>query len=418
MKVLVIGSGAREHAILWKLAQSPKVRQLFAAPGNAGTGSLATNLPIAAADLDALSWAAHEHGIDLTVVGPEAPLAAGIVDRFRKLGLWVFGPTRAAARIEASKVFAKELMERHGIPTARGRVFDSYDAARRYIQAQELPLVVKADGLAAGKGVTVAPTCQEAFQALDDCMVRRVFGSAGDRVIVEECLRGREVSVFAFTDGTTLSSLAAACDYKRAYDNDRGPNTGGMGSYSPPEFWTPQLAEEVRERILQPTLQALAAEGSPYTGVLYAGLMLTGDGPRVLEFNCRLGDPEAQVILPRLETDLIDIIQAVLQGNLASVDVRWEDNACVGVVVASEGYPGEHRKGLPISGLDGLGDGSLVFHAGTASTGDSVITTGGRVLTVMGLGRDLAQARQRAYSAVEHIAFPGAFCRRDIAAVD
>ena len=416
MRLLVVGGGAREHAIAWKLAQSPRVDELLVAPGNAGTATLATNLPIDATDIPALLEAAREHRVDLTVVGPEAPLAAGIVDRFQAAQQRIFGPTQRAARIEVSKVFAKELMWRRGIPTADGQVFTSHQEAVAHVRSRELPLVVKAEGLAAGKGVTVAHTPEEALEAIDACMVKRVFGQAGERVIIEECLQGREVSVFAFTDGRHLSPVIAACDYKRAFDGDGGPNTGGMGSYSPPEFWTPSLAQDIEERILRPTLDALAEEGTLFSGVLYGGLMMTPQGPKVLEFNCRLGDPEAQVILPLLETDLVDMLEAVLSGSVGVLDIRWRDQACVGATMAPQGYPGAYRKGLPISGLNDVASDVLVFHAGTAVADGALVTAGGRVLTVVGTGATLEEAREKAYDAIERITFEGAFYRKDIAA--
>ncbi|MFH1085101.1 MAG: phosphoribosylamine--glycine ligase, partial [Chloroflexota bacterium] len=385
------------------------------APGNAGTAAISENLPVSATDIEGLARTAKEKGVELTVVGPEAPLAAGIVDRFQELGLPAFGPSRAAARIEASKAFAHDLMERHGIPCASGRVFTTYAEARSYLEQAPLPIVVKADGLAAGKGVTVAASREEALRALHDCMVARVFGPSGDVVVIEECLIGREVSVFAFTDGVHISPLVAACDYKRIGDGDRGPNTGGMGSYSPPEFWTPALAAEAMERIMRPTVRALAAEGCPYRGVLYGGLMLTEDGLKSLEFNCRLGDPETQVVLPRLETDLVEIVLATLEGRLDRLTIRWRDEACVGVVLASPGYPGDYPKGLPIEGLDCVGRDALVFHAGTRIENGRVVTDGGRVLTVAALGRDMASARQTAYEGVARIGFQGAQHRKDIA---
>ncbi|MBI4337296.1 MAG: phosphoribosylamine--glycine ligase [Chloroflexi bacterium] len=416
MNILVVGSGAREHAIAWKLRQSPQVGQLYVAPGNAGTAAIATNLDVPATHIEKLAEAARSHHVDLTVVGPEAPLAAGIVDRFRAQGLPVFGPTQAAARIESSKVFAKELMRKHGIPTAEARVFSSYDEAKRYVQAAPLPLVVKADGLAAGKGVTVCQDHQQALKSLHDAMVARVFGAAGDRVLVEECLAGREVSIFAFTDGIHLSPLVAACDYKRLLDGDRGPNTGGMGSYSPPEFWTDPLSAEVRRAIMEPTVRAMAAEGCPYQGVLYAGLMLTPQGPKVLEFNCRLGDPETQAVLPRLRSDLLGVILSVVNGGLQNAAVEWRQDACVGVVLASGGYPGEYRRGLPIRGLEGVDSDILAFHAGTRSDPAlGVITDGGRVLTLAALGSSLKDARHRVYANIGRVHFDGVQYRHDIA---
>lgn len=420
MRVLIVGNGAREHAIAWKVRQSPQVSDLFVAPGNAGTAALGTNLPVAATDIEGVARAATQRGADLVIIGPEAPLAEGLADRLRVEGLAVLGPSKTAARLEASKIFAKELMRANGVPTARFEAFDSLSAALAHVERRSPPMVVKADGLAAGKGVTVAATRDEAAKAVRACLEEGVFGEAGRRILIEDCLAGREVSVFAFTDGEALSPLVAACDYKRAYDGDRGPNTGGMGSYSPPEFWGSSLAEEVQSRILEPTLRALARAGTPYQGVLYAGLMLTKDGPQVLEFNCRLGDPETQVILPLLETDLVEVAEAVVEARLARQEVAWSGEVCVGVVVASEGYPGSYRKGLPIGGLREVGEaGALVFHAGTRLAGEEgepqVLTDGGRVLTVVGRGPTLTQARQRAYAAVRHVTFEGAFYRKDIA---
>ncbi len=418
MNALVVGGGAREHAIAWKLRQSPLVKELYVAPGNAGTAAIATNLPIADSDLEGLARAARQNGVDLTVVGPEAPLAMGIVDHFQAAGLAIFGPTQAAARIESSKVFAKELMLKYGVPTGSAEVFDSYEDAERYVRRRSPPLVVKADGLAAGKGVTVADTRQAALNALRECMVDRVFGPSGDRVLVEECLRGREVSVFAFVDGDTVSPLVAACDYKRAHDGDRGPNTGGMGAYSPPEFWNADLERKVMDTIMEPVARALAMEGCPYRGVLYGGLILTDDGPKIIEFNCRLGDPEAQALLPRLSSDLAKILVAVVDGRLSETTIEWSSDACVGVAVASGGYPAGYETGFPISGLSQAGETAQVFHAATrlADDGAGAVTSGGRVLTVVGKGSSLAEARERAYNSVENISFAGGFYRRDIAA--
>ncbi|MBI2303357.1 MAG: phosphoribosylamine--glycine ligase [Chloroflexi bacterium] len=419
MNILVIGSGAREHALAWKLRQSPQVSQLFVAPGNAGTAAIATNLPLSTSDLPALASAAQEHKIDLAVVGPEAPLAAGIVDLFQEQGIPVFGPTQAATRIESSKVFAKELMLKYNIPCARGEVFDSYPEARAYLQKHPLPVVVKADGLAAGKGVTVANTKEEALEALSSAMERRAFGTAGDRVIIEECLIGREVSLLAFADGETVAPMVPACDYKRALDADQGPNTGGMGGYSPPRFFHKNLAMEVQERILVPAVRALAREGSPYRGVLYAGLMVTKDGPQVLEFNARFGDPETQVILPRLKTDLVEILVAVVEGKLHGVKIGWHEEACVGVVMASGGYPASYETGHPISGLDTVDEDTMVFHAGTKiDPSGQVVTDGGRVLTVAALGQTISQARKKVYANVPRIHFPRCHYRGDIAALE
>ncbi len=416
MKVLVVGSGGREHALAWKLKQSPKVSGVFIAPGNAGTDTVGTNLPIAATDVPALAAAAQQYRISLTVVGPEAPLAAGIVDHFEGMGLPVFGPSKAASQLESSKAFAKSLMRRYGIPCALGASFDCHAAAMDFVKSQPAPLVIKADGLAAGKGVVVAGTKEVALQALDDFMVRRTLGEAGKTVTIEECLDGREVSLLAITDGTTVLAMAPACDYKRAYDCDQGPNTGGMGSYSPPDFFTAGNIEEVRQAILEPAIQAMRFEGMPYKGVLYAGLMLTVDGIKVLEFNVRFGDPETQVILPRLETDLLDVMLATVEGSLDRVDLKWSRDSCVGVVLASGGYPGSHKTGLPISGFDKLNDGITVFHAGTGKQDGNIVTSGGRVMVVTAMAGSLDDARARVYSNLPRINFDGCHYRRDIAA--
>ena len=419
MNILIVGSGAREHAIAWKLSNNPRVDSLYIVPGNAGTASIGSNLPGSAEDLEGLAQLAQAHGIGLTVVGPEVPLAKGIVDLFTESGLAIFGPTKGAARIESSKAFARELMGKYGVPSPGFRVFHTYDEARSFLSSHERPVVVKADGLAAGKGAMVCEGKEEAMDALDACMNARAFGTAGDTVVVEEYLEGREVSVFGFSDGEYLSPLAAACDYKRALDGDGGPNSGGMGSYSPPEFWTAQLQDSVRGEIMAPVLRALREEGTPYRGVLYAGLMVTAEGPKVLEFNCRLGDPETQVILPLLQTDLVEVMLASINGGLDKLEVQWSGGACVGVVVASGGYPEQYSRGLPISGLEDLDADVEVFHAGTQLAGEGggkrVLTDGGRVLTVVGRGPTLAEARARAYNNVERIRFQDAHYRRDIA---
>ncbi len=415
MKVMVIGSGAREHTLVWNIRQSPRVKEIFAAPGNAGTAGIARNLDVAAAALEALAAAAAEHRIDLTLVGPEAPLAAGIVDLFQKRGLRVFGPTKAAAQIEASKVFSRNIMQKYDIPCARGEVFSGYSQARDYVNSLTAPVVIKADGLAAGKGVTVAATKEQALEALSDAMEKKTLGEAGNRVIVEECLVGKEVSLLAFTDGRSVSPMVPACDYKRVFDNDQGPNTGGMGGYSPPGFFSPEMASQAMRTVLEPAVRAMASEGTPYQGVLYAGLMITASGIKVLEFNARFGDPETQVMLPRLKTDLVDIMLAVTDGQLGRMKIEWSRDPCVGVVMASGGYPGQYRTGFPISGLDRLEEGIMVFHAGTAIKG-GVVTSGGRVLTVAASGRSIAEARSRIYANIPRIQFEGAHYRRDIAA--
>lgn len=400
----------------WKLLQSPRVDDLFVAPGNGGTGRIATNIPLRVVDIPQLLQRVRDEGIALSLVGPEAALATGIVDEFSAAGLSILGPSKSAAEIESSKAFAKEFMGRHDIPCAESMVFDSYQEARRFLEHRSPPIVVKADGLAAGKGVTVAGSLAQAVAALEGCMREGVFGDAGKRVVIEEFMEGRELSVFAFTDGVSLSTLVAACDYKRVCDGDRGPNTGGMGAYSPPEFWSTELETEALQRIFLPTVQGLADEGRIYRGVLYGGLMLTTQGLKVVEFNARLGDPEAQVILPRLETDLVDIAEATVAGELSSVPVHWNDQACVGVVMASGGYPDSFTTGHRVYGIDAPNEKTLIFHAGTEAGGDGeIITSGGRVLTVVGRGPGLAEARGRAYETATGVQFGNAYYRRDIA---
>ena len=422
MNVLIVGGGGREHALAWKLGQSERVSRIYCAPGNAGTSTLGTNLPIKATELDALARAAREHQIDLTVAGPETPLAEGIVDLFQEKGLPIFGPSKTAAAIESSKVFSKRLMLKHGIPTAAAEIFASYEEAHKYIAFREPPMVVKADGLAAGKGVVVARTRQQALEALYDIMVKRAFGAAGDQVLIEECLTGREASLLAFTDGHTVVPMAPACDYKPVYDGDQGPNTGGMGGYSPPEFLDDGLVKEITHRVLIPAVTAMAMEGRPYKGVIYAGLMITAEGPRVIEFNCRFGDPEAQVILPRLKGDLLGVMLAVVNGGLDKLSVRWSDEAYVGTVMASGGYPGAYSTGFPISGLEDVDSDILVFHAGTRQEHDEssgrqrVVTDGGRVLEVVAGGSSLAEAREKVYRNISRIKFEGCHYRTDIAA--
>jgi phosphoribosylamine--glycine ligase len=415
VNVMVIGNGAREHALVWMLKQSPKAGKIYVAPGNAGTAAIAENVDIPAGDIEALAKAAQKYQIDLTVVGPEAPLASGVVDLFQKLRLPVFGPTKAAAQIESSKVFSKNLMQKYGIPCAQGMIFSSYSEARDYVQSQPAPLVIKADGLAAGKGVVVATSKKQALEALSDVMGKKSLGNAGDRVIVEECLSGKEVSLLAFTDGKTVCPLVPACDYKRVFDSDRGPNTGGMGSYSPPGFFDQSQVEEAQRTVLEPAVQAMASEGMPYKGVLYAGLMVTPDGIKVLEFNARFGDPETQAIIPRLNTDLVDIMLAVIERKLNKMKIEWSNEACVGVVMASGGYPGKYKTGFPITGLDKLDRDILVFHAGT-TVKEGAVTNGGRVLTVAAKGKTLTDARARVYANIPRIHFEGCHYRRDIAA--
>ena len=418
MNVLVVGNGAREHAIAWKLSQSPSVGRIYVAPGNAGTHSIATNVPIGAEDIAALIDFTSDNAIDLTVVGPEAPLAAGIVDSFTASGLLAFGPTQAAARIEGSKSFAKTLMADCYIPTAASETFTDFEEASAYLDTCPIPIVVKADGLAAGKGVTVAQTREDARAALRESMLDRQFGDAGDCMVIEEFMEGQEVSVFAFADGEYVSPMVAACDYKRVGDGDTGPNTGGMGSFSPPlpHHWNADMEALVRTRIMEPVTKALAEIGSPYRGVLYLGMMLTEEGPKVVEFNCRFGDPETQVILPRLKSDLAEILHATAHGELEDVRIEWDDRACVGVVAASGGYPASYATGYPISGITDVDYDVTVFHAGTKRVDDSTLTDGGRVLTVSALADTLDHARIRAYESIKRISFKDGFYRSDIAA--
>ncbi|MGI6547636.1 MAG: phosphoribosylamine--glycine ligase [Bacillota bacterium] len=418
MRVLVVGGGGREDALAWKIAQSPLLDKLYCAPGNAGISRWAQCLPIRADDVAGLLDFARRERIDLTVVGPEAPLVLGLADRFREHGLAVFGPSAAAAAIEGSKAYAKDLMRRCGVPTADYRVFHHPADARDYLAKGRGPAVVKADGLAAGKGVVVAPDRETAIQAVEEIMTRGVFGQAGRAVVVEEYLQGEEVSLLALTDGETILPLVSAQDHKRVFDGDQGPNTGGMGAYSPAPCYTTDLAAMAEAQVLRPILQGLAGDGRPYQGVLYAGLMLTEDGPRVLEFNCRFGDPETQAVLPRLRSDLLETLWAVTQGELDRVQLQWDERSAVCVVLAAPGYPGDYPQGLPITGLDeaaGMADVQL-FYAGTACENGKIVTAGGRVLGVTALGDNITAAVQRVYQAVEQISFPGVHYRRDIAA--
>ena len=419
MKVLLIGSGAREHAIAWKLRQKIDKEDLYIAPGNPGTAELGTNLAISVDDLDGLLRAAVDNRIDFTIVGPEGPLEKGVVDVFTGMGHLIFGPTKAAARVETSKAFAKELMFRYHIPTAEATVHGDSDSAKVAISSTNLPVVIKADGLAAGKGVVVCHTQEDAFQVVDDYLESKTLGEAGATVLVEKFLDGHEVSVFGFTDGRNISRLVAACDYKRLGDGDVGPNTGGMGSYSPPSYWDYYLEKAVRESIMVPMVNALRESGSEYRGILYAGLMLTDTGPQVVEFNCRFGDPETQVLMPRMESDLLPIMLACANGDIAGVDVVWTSDAAVGVVLASEGYPGNYTVGHPIGREDALDETTLVLHAGTGLRSsnlgaDELVTSGGRVMTIVGRSHDLPSARVLAYKAVEQIAFSGKQYRKDI----
>ncbi len=417
MKVLLVGSGGREHVLAWKLRGSPFLAKLYAAPGNAGMTELAECVPIAAEDIEGMVRFAREKEIDLTVVGPEAPLVAGMVDRFQKEGRKIFGPSKAAAEIEGSKIFAKGLMVRAGVPTADYKIFDRAAEAKHYLIESEPPFVIKADGLAAGKGVVLSDSCEAAVEIVTQFMEKETLGEAGRRVLIEERLEGEELSILVLTDGENLIPLSSAQDHKRVFDRDRGPNTGGMGAYSPSPFLSEADFHKVFDQTIRPTLQTLAREGKPYRGVLYAGLMLTKNGPYVLEYNCRFGDPETQAILPRLKSDLLPLFLEVAEGRLPAARLEWDDRYALNVVIASGGYPGRYEKGFVISGLEKFSgkDDPFIFHAGTArNEKGEVVTTGGRVLSVTALGETLKAAQEKAYQAVYQIRFEGAHFRKDI----
>jgi len=415
MKLLVVGSGGREHALAWKLANSPKVQKVFVAPGNGGTAIEPGVENVAITEIPALIDFARREGIHLTVVGPEAPLAAGIVDDFRDAGLRIFGPTRAAAQLESSKDFAKQFMVRHGIPTARYATFENTEEAKAYVERNGTPIVVKADGLAAGKGVVVAATAAEANAAIDAFVSDRKLGTAGARVVIEECLEGEEASFMVMADGTHVLALATSQDHKRLLDGDAGPNTGGMGAYSPAPVVTPEVHARVMREIIRPAVRGMASDGSPYVGFLYAGLMIDRAGtPRTLEFNCRMGDPETQPILLRMKSDLRELIEQALAGTLDRTEVQWDRRFALGVVLAARGYPESPRKGDAIEGLPRATDDCRVFHAGTKLQDKVLLTDGGRVMCVTALGDSLRAARQRSYEAIESIRFDGMQYRRDI----
>ena len=415
MNVLVVGSGAREHALTWKVLQSPLSKAVFCAPGNAATGAIAINAPMAATDVDGIVRFVHEREIDLTIIGPEAAVAAGVADRLTSVGRLVFGPTAGAGRIESSKVFAKTLMHKLGVPTPAFQVFKEPSAAKAYVQKEDRPFVVKADGLAKGKGSIVPRDVAETLEAIDTFMLSRTVGSAADEVLLEERIEGHEVSLLALIDGERVVPMVPACDYKRALDDDRGPNTGGMGGYSPPGFFTEADVSSVVATVFKPVVDELRARGTPYRGCLYAGLMIGPNGIQVLEFNARFGDPEAQVILPRLSGDALPAFQSAAAGKLDSDPFRWSDRASVGVVLASRGYPGNYQSGHRIDGLSTLERDVFAFHGGTIAGPDGYRTAGGRVLTLVGLGDTLAEARDRVYRSAERVHFEGMRYRRDIA---
>lgn len=415
MKILVIGGGGREHTLIWKLAQSPKVTKLYCAPGNGGIAALAECVPIEAMDIPGVLDFLNRTPVDLTVVAPDDPLAMGMIDALTAAGHRAFGPDKKAARIEASKLFAKELMQKYTIPAAGYAAFDALEPALQYLITQACPIVVKADGLALGKGVIIAQTHEEAADAVRAMLVDKVFGPAGERVLIEEFLTGPEVSLLAFTDGKTIVPMVSSQDHKRVFDGDLGPNTGGMGTFSPAPQYTPKVAGYVEAHILKPTIEAMAGEGCPFRGVLYFGLMLTTDGPKVLEYNARFGDPETQVVLPRLNTDLVDILEAILDDRLSEVSIEWEDNAAVCVVLASGGYPGPYQKDFEIHGIpEAEADGLHVFHAGTSLEGKRMLTKGGRVLGVTAVADTLEQAIAKVYACIPQIKFEGMHYRRDI----
>lgn len=415
MKVLVVGSGGREHTLVWKIAQSPKVKEIYCAPGNAGIKNLATCVNISADDIKGLADFAEEKRIDLTIVGPEGPLVEGIVDEFETRGLDIFGPSKAAAQIEGSKVFSKNLMKKYDIPTADYQVFDKFEDAITYIDTVDVPLVVKAEGLAAGKGVIIAKDRDEAKAAVKDIMINKTFGDSGARIVIEEFLEGPEVTILAVSDGRIAVPMVSSRDHKPIFDGNKGPNTGGMGAVSPAPAYGLELAEVVDKNIIQRTIDAMANEGIPFKGILYTGLMLTKTGPKVLEYNCRFGDPETQVVIPRLKTDLIDIVDAVINNNLSNIKIEWKDETAVCVVMSSGGYPGVYEKGKIINGINEAESlDTVVFHAGTELYNNKIVTASGRVLGVTALGEDIRDARKKVYEAVSKIHFDSAYYRKDI----
>ncbi|MCD8053086.1 MAG: phosphoribosylamine--glycine ligase [Lachnospiraceae bacterium] len=416
MKVLIVGSGGREHAIAWKVAQSPRVEEIYCAPGNAGIGQIATCVPIGAMEFDKLADFAEEEAIDLTIIGMDDPLVGGVVDVFEARGLRVFGPRKNAAILEGSKAFSKDLMKKYDIPTAAYETFDDADAAMSYLETSDYPIVLKADGLALGKGVLICQTKEEAMAGVKEIMLDRKFGSAGSRLVIEEFLTGREVSVLSFVDGKTIRTMTSAQDHKRALDGDQGLNTGGMGTFSPSPFYTEEVDAFCQKYVYQKSVDAMRAEEREFKGIIFFGLILTEKGPRVLEYNARFGDPEAQVVLPRMKNDIIEVIEACIDGTLDTIDLQFADNACVCVVLASGGYPVSYQKGFEIHGLENFEnrEGCYVFHAGTKLVDGKMVTNGGRVLGVTALGDDLKSARANAYEAVKLVDFEGAYHRSDI----
>ena len=416
MKVLIVGSGGREHAIAWSVAKSPKVTKIYCAPGNAGIAEYAECVNIGAMEFDKLVAFAKENEIDLTIIGMDDPLVGGVVDAFEAEGLRVFGPRKNAAILEGSKAFSKDLMKKYNIPTAAYENFDDPQKALEYLETAKFPIVLKADGLALGKGVLICNTLEEAKAGVQEIMLEKKFGDSGNTMVIEEFMTGREVSVLSLVDGKTIKTMTSAQDHKRAGDGDTGLNTGGMGTFSPSPFYTKEVEDFCNKYVYQATVDAMAAEGRPFTGIIFFGLMLTADGPKVLEYNARFGDPEAQVVLPRMKNDIIEVIEACLEGKLDEVDLQFEDNAAVCVVLASEGYPVKYEKGIPISGFENFKDkdGYYCFHAGTKFDGDQIVTNGGRVLGITAKGSDLKEARKNAYAATEWISFSNKYMRHDI----
>lgn len=416
MKVLIVGSGGREHAIAWKVSKSERVDKIYCAPGNAGIGQVAECVNIGAMEIERLVAFAKEKAIDLTVIGMDDPLVAGIVDAFETEGLRVFGPRKNAAILEGSKAFSKELMKKYNIPTASYETFTDPEKAIAYLETSKYPIVLKADGLALGKGVLICNTKEEAKQGVNTLMLEKQFGTAGDKIVIEEFMTGREVSVLAFSDGKTIQCMTSAQDHKRAKNGDQGLNTGGMGTFSPSPFYTEEVKTFCEKYVYQPTIDAMAKEGRPFVGVLFTGLMLTEDGPKVLEYNARFGDPEAQVVIPRMKNDIVDVFEACIDGTLESIDLQFEDNAAVCVVLASDGYPESYEKGIPMSGFENFDgkEGYYCFHAGTKLEGDQIVTNGGRVVGITAKGNDLKEARANAYRATEWIAFKNKYMRTDI----
>lgn len=416
MKVLVVGGGGREHTIVWKLAQSPKITKLYCAPGNGGISGIAECVPIKAMDLDGIVTFSKENKVDMVVVAPDDPLAAGLVDKLTEAGIRAFGPVKAAAIIEGSKAFSKDLMKKYNIPTAGYMVFDNCSEALQYLDTSSAPIVVKADGLALGKGVIIAQTIQEAKDAVNGMMKDKVFGDAGSRVVIEEFIQGPEVSILAFTDGNTIVPMVSSQDHKRAFDNDQGPNTGGMGTFSPSPLYDKKLADYCMKEVFMPTVEAMNKEGRKFKGVLYFGLMITKDGPKVLEYNARFGDPETQVVLPRLKTDLLEIFEAIIDEKLSEINIEWDDNSAVCVIAASGGYPGKYATGIEINGIDKAEENNetIVFHAGTSCKDGKYYTAGGRVLGVTAVESTMDKAIQKAYAGIAKIQFEGMHYRKDI----